>query len=229
MDPGPGEPEYVLASALNESTKGLTYEYGASPASEEKQYGSAAVGRSAISANGNEVAFVTTAVSNLVAPHTPALQVAVRYLDEDRTVLVSRCFECTNTDEPVSVQEGEKTYGALYPGSASKFGFRPPPANGEWEDDPPPGASISADGSTVAWMGEDIGRQAPMLPDETPVALYTEPLWRRIADGIGNPHRARDGRLGSTGPGLHGQRRDRAARPKTSRPTTPARGRSRYW
>jgi len=51
------------------------------------------------------------------------------------------------------------------------------------------GASISADGSTVAWMGQDISRQARMLADEAPPAQYSEPLWRRIANGPEAPTR----------------------------------------
>ena len=60
------------------------------------------------------------------------------------------------------------------------------PANGGWQHGPP-GASISADGSTVAWMGQNIGQQARMLPGESPSPLYTEPLWRRIAPGSRTP------------------------------------------
>jgi len=63
----------------------------------------------------------------------------------------------------------------------------PPPANGKWAKSPPPGASISADGTTVAWMGEDVGQQARMLAGESPPPLYTEPLWRRIAPGSQTP------------------------------------------
>jgi len=203
MEPGAGEPAYILASAVSGSTKGLTYEYGSNPAHEEQQYGSVAVGRSALSADGHEVAFVTSAVSNLVRypqrekeeeekgevprPHTPALQAAVRYLDTHTTLLVSRCYECTNTSEPVSAEANGKAFGAVYPGSASGLEFRPPPVDGNWAQDPPPGPSISADGSTVAWMGEDIGEQARMLPREVPLPLYTEPLWRRIAPGSETP------------------------------------------
>ncbi len=190
MEPAGGEPEYILASAVNGSTKGLTYEYGSDPQEEERRYGSVATGRSAISANGQEVAFVTTAVSNLLTPHTPALQVAVRYLRSEQTVLVSGEYDAATgqtSDEPVSVEEAGRTYGAVYPGVAAHLGFEPVPADGYWAEDPSPGASISADGSTVAWLGEDIDRQAPMLSGEHASALYTEPLWRRIAPGSETP------------------------------------------
>ncbi len=201
MEPGQGKPEYILASAVNGSSKGLTYGY-TNPALDEHKFGSVAVGRSAISADGQEVAFVTTAVSDLLAypqlekaeeekaevpkPHTPALQVAVRYLQTRETVLVSGEYDPASgetTAQPVSEEKGGSTFGAVYPGSSNSLEFRAPSADGNWASDPPPGASISADGSTVAWMGEDIGRQARMLPAESPSPTYTEPLWRRIARG----------------------------------------------
>jgi hypothetical protein len=181
MEPGAGEPEYVLASAVNGSTQALAYEW-TNPSEEEATRGAVATGRSAISANGQEVAFVTTAVSNLAGAQTPALQVAVRYLASEQTLLVSGRYGAASgqtTDEPVS-GEGQ---GAVYAGVAAKVGFGPTPADASWASNPPPGASISADGSTVAWMGANVSEQAPMLPDETTPALYTEPLWRRIAPG----------------------------------------------
>ncbi|HUN78815.1 MAG TPA: hypothetical protein VMU32_07850 [Solirubrobacteraceae bacterium] len=199
MEPGPGEPEYILASAVNGSEKGLAYAY-AEHGGEESKLGSVATGRSAISASGQEVAFVTTAVSNLVRypkleeeeegrgetpkPHTPALQVAVRYLQSKTTRLVSGTYrEGHTSEEPVANGAPGERLGAVYPGASRDLGFGPVPADGYWANDPPPGAAISADGSTVAWMGEDIAQQAPMLPGETPAPLYTEPLWRRIAPG----------------------------------------------
>jgi WD40-like Beta Propeller Repeat len=186
----PGEAgAFTVVSAANGSAEPLAY-HGASTAK-----GASAAGRSAISANGSEVAFVTTAVSNLVAypkleeeergrgetpqPHTPAGEVAVRYIESGRTVLVSRCyFECgeaaaAGASEPVV---GEGQFGAVYPGEPLEFPVIP--ETGQW-----PGASISADGSTVAWMGEELNQQAPALPAETLDPNYTEPLWRRIEPG----------------------------------------------
>jgi Tol biopolymer transport system component len=189
MEPQPGEPEYMLVSAVNGSTEGLTYEYtGSSPMFEEEHYGSLASGRSALSANGQEVAFVTSAVSNLAGPHTPALQVAVRNLDTLETRLVS--VRIGTSDEPVSTQEGEDDYGAVFTGLAGKApAFNPPPSYGEYGATPPLGASLSADGSTVAWMGDDVGQQVALLPAETRTPSYTEPLWRRIAPGSETPTR----------------------------------------
>jgi hypothetical protein len=51
------------------------------------------------------------------------------------------------------------------------------------------GASISADGSTVAWLAQNVGAQATLLPGETVPTTYTEPLWRRIGDGPAAPTR----------------------------------------
>ncbi len=67
-------------------------------------YGSVASGRSALSANGSEVVFVTTAVSNLDGPETPALQVAVRDLDTDSTQLVSVALRPGDRERPRSIR-----------------------------------------------------------------------------------------------------------------------------
>ncbi len=218
-EPSPQPCPFTVVSAPDESAKPLTYEAAGT------FLGSAAVGRSAMSADGREVAFVTAAVSNLVQskqekeaeargqtpqPKTPPLQVAVRYLGTDRTVLVSgRYVEGRTTEEPVSVQEGATTYGAVFPGAGWKFG--PPPPYGQYGKTPPLGASLSADGSTVAWMGADIGEQAQLLPGETRSPTYTEPLWRRIAPGLADADRADHRRLGPNEPRVRGERRARAA------------------
>ncbi|HWY17508.1 MAG TPA: hypothetical protein VNY27_02225 [Solirubrobacteraceae bacterium] len=197
---GPPEPEhqcaFTLASATNGSAKGLTY------ASAEEPYGSVAAGRSALSASGRLVAFVTTSVSNLVlypalekkeaeegktpVPHTPAMQVAVRNLDTQATQLVSAN---RITGAPVSSAESGETYGAVLAGNAGlPPAFTPSPAYAEYGEKSPPGASISADGTTVAWMGDNISEQAQLLPgEENRGPLYTEPLWRRIAPGSETP------------------------------------------
>jgi hypothetical protein len=190
MEPQLGEPEYTLASAVDGSTQGLTYE------SSGRAYGSLASGRSALSANGREVVFVTTAVSNLAGPGTPALQVAVRHLDTDSTQLVSVAYDpatgrpainpTTKQPAPVSSEEGGLAYGAVYSPSLPPQAFKLPTTYGLQS---PVGASISADGSTVAWMGQNISRQAGVLSGEVLPAVYSEPLWRRIADGPETPTR----------------------------------------
>jgi Tol biopolymer transport system component len=169
---------FTLASAADQSSAGLTYDFGGQ---EGFGRGSLASGRSAITADGRHVVFVTTASSNLADPavaDTPPLQVAVRDLDTERTRLVSVQYDQSTrqmTGAPVpTVSEGGITFGAVFhPGNTV-------PAYPEAFD----GASISADGSTVAWMGQDVGKQAGVLQsDPASDAQYTEPLWRRIADG----------------------------------------------
>jgi hypothetical protein len=189
---------YTLVSAVNGKAEGLSYEGSSGD-------GSVAAGRSAISAKGEKVAFVTTAVSNLAAcepgappesacaansseapkPNTPALQVAVRNRVTKETQLVSEEYdpatEAQILDKPVSEREGDTTYGAVYipndePPEFSAFVHR------AYTLPPMIGASISADGTTVAWMGTNVSKQAKMFSNEDE-AKYAEPLWRRIAGG----------------------------------------------
>jgi WD40-like Beta Propeller Repeat len=182
--PQDGEPLYTLASAITVegTTQALSYSYGSSPSSEEVRYGSLAAGRTALSGNGRKVAFVTTAVSDLAGTDTPAMQVAVRDLETDETQLVSVRYPVTGAAEPVSAEANGETFGAVFgAGAAARVpSFAPPPPYGTA---PAVGASISADGSTVAWMGVDIGEQSQLLSGETVAAEYAEPLWRRIDDG----------------------------------------------
>ena len=185
---------FTLASAINGGSQGLSYAYGSNLAFEETHFGSVASGRSALSGDGRDVAFVTTAISNaanagrpapsgLAEPaETPAFQVVVRHLDSRRTELVSvrrdpstggAQLDAFGQPEPVPLaSNGSTRYGAVY-AAASAF---PSP----WA-----GASISADGSTVAWMGEQIAVQAPVIGATENQPTYTEPLWRRIDEGPG--------------------------------------------
>jgi WD40-like Beta Propeller Repeat len=177
---------FTLASAQNGFASGLAYAEPSSPL-----YGALAAGRSALSADGRKVVFVTTAVSSLdgeEAPATPALQVGVRDLDTKTTTLVSVRYDPatglpavsgSGQEEPVSGSEGGTTFGAVFAGA-------PPPrflAPTQYGLTPTVGASISADGSTVAWMGQDVGAQVRTLPGEELRPHYAEPLWRRIAGG----------------------------------------------
>jgi hypothetical protein len=183
----PSQPcPYALASAVNGSAEGLSYEEDSSG-----EYGSVASGRSAISANGQEVAFVTTAISDLAGSSTPALQVAVRDLDSGVTELVSSEYDQstgqTLPNHPVSATEDGTTVGAVY-----SPGVQPPhfPFNNRAYHLPPAvGASINAEGTTVTWMGRDIDQQARMLPDEDVSPFYAETLWRRFASGALTPTR----------------------------------------
>jgi hypothetical protein len=186
---------FTLVSAVNGKSEGLTY--GGLEGS--IRYGAVASSRSAISADGRQVAFVTTATSNLLDPastSTPAMQVVVRDTATRTTQLVSVRDEPASgapavdseTGGPEAVEGGEGYTGAAY----SDAGSRPPEFRGPepYALTPPLGASISADGSTVAWLGVNIAEQAKVLPGEAHLAPpYTEPLWRRVGDGPGAPTR----------------------------------------
>ncbi len=187
---------FTLASAVNGSSVGLSYTYVSNPQFEATHEGSVASGRSALSADGREVAFETTAISNLANPNrtgapvseeaeTPAAQIAVRNLETKATTLVTvRIDQATRSPqlnaagqpEPVPAS-AEGGYGAVYPS-----GTKIPPFPSETTF---AGASLSADGSTVAWMGQQIKEQAPVMPgfDLADEPEYTEPLWRRIGEG----------------------------------------------
>lgn len=172
---------FILVSAVNGSREGATYDY-AKQSEEESRYGSLASGRSAISASGNYVVFETAAESNLLDVPTPAREILLRSVDTDQTTLVSSEYDPqTGTDTgvpvPLTLESGSE-FGAAFPVTAfgnASFG----------------GASISADGSTVAWLGQQIGRQAKLLPGEQAgyKAQYDEPLWRRVSEGPSAPTR----------------------------------------
>jgi hypothetical protein len=190
------EGAYTLASAGGGSSAGLSYEPTGKSASvefEETHYGAIAAGRTALSADGRTVVFVTTAISNLAGSGTPAMQVVVRNLDSEHTELVSvRDDPATGQPlegQPVSSEEAGELFGAVYGGSGQ--GGKPPifADPQPYEPPAPVGASISADGSTVAWMAVDVSQQARLLTGEAPRPSYTEPLWRRVADGEGAPVR----------------------------------------
>jgi Tol biopolymer transport system component len=174
----PSSPTYELASALNNSLQGLTYEGSG---------GSVASGRVALSADGREVAFYTTAKSDLTSglggstegTLTPSGQVVLRNLETMQTTLVS-----TERDP----EKGEMT-DLPVPGGALVEKPQLPLLQG---------AALSADGSTVAWLGANLQSQAPLLPGEKTEIFaesgasefpYDEPLWRRIADGPTAPTR----------------------------------------
>ena len=176
---------FTLASAVDGGEEALTY--GASI--EASRFGSLASGRTALSSDGRKVVFVTTAVSDLLgprppqAPTTPAMQVAVRDLDIHTTQLVSVAAVAGSEPQPVSSLEAGKPVGAVY-----APGLVPPPFEASESyggSSGPFGASISADGSTVAWLGVNVGMQSRALAEESLPLGYAEPLWRRIADGPG--------------------------------------------
>lgn len=191
----PAQPcAFTLVSALSGSRQGLTYE---PPAGEEASYGAMAAGRSAMSANGEKVVFVTTAPSDLQgegAPETPALEVAVRNLKTGATELVSVEYDPTTgkpiiedgVPRPVQPAVSGETYSAVYTASGKTPQFTP---SKPYVLTPQVPASISADGSTVAWLAQDVGEQAPTLAEEPLSPKYSAPLWRRIDDGEEAPTR----------------------------------------
>ncbi len=209
MSVGPqAEGAFTIVSAPSHSSTPLSYETTGSP----EKFGAVAAGRSAISADGSEVVFVTTAVSDLTRypaveaeeaehaegprPHTPALQVAVRDLPTRTTRLVSVRRDATSgapaldpetgEPEPVpAVGEGGRLYGAVSTQTGIPA-FEPIEA---YEMNQHIGASISADGNAVAWMGSQLAAQVPMLSGEALEPNYTAPLWRRIGDGEAAPTR----------------------------------------
>jgi hypothetical protein len=183
-----------------------------------------------LSASGREVAFETTTISNLAnpartepdaveAPETPADEIAVRYLDTDTTALVSARYDpstggpqlnAAGLPEPTPASaEAEGSYGAVYPSGAQTPEF---PIGTTYA-----GASLSADGSTVAWMGQQIAQQAPVLSGADPAdeARYNEPLWRRIGEGELAPTRRVTGGSDPTDPQCQASGEARLTEPPT--------------
>jgi Tol biopolymer transport system component len=205
MEPEAGEPEYELVSALSGSTQSLTYTGSSKPGCPGG--GSAAASRVALSASGREVAFTVIGESDLGATAgagapaptatVPPDQVAMRDLATDTTTLVSATLasqEPGATPEPVpggaalAGEEVDKEVGALGDAGIQEDGAGHPISAST--------ASISADGSTVAWMGVNIPEQAPAAVDDEAQAIgnkytddYDEPLWRRVDAGPAAPTR----------------------------------------
>lgn len=171
---GQAEPErcpFTLVSAVNGSEEGPEYSHG-----ETTDAGSFASGRTAMSENGNEVVFETEAESNLLGVPTPAREILLRNIEKKATTLVSSEYDPqTGTDTGVPVPligEGETAIGAAHRVEQNVSGLIG-------------GASISADGDVVSWLGQEIGRQARLLPREqtTYPIKYNEPLWREVGEG----------------------------------------------
>lgn len=184
----PSSPTYELASAVDGSSLGLAYS-GAG--------GAVASGRVALSADGRQVAFYTTATSDLTSGSaedisTPAGQVVVRNLDTRETILVSAERDPeTGAMTDLPVQGGAIIQRPQLPQLA--------------------GAALSADGTTVAWLGGNVQKQVPLAPGEATAIAgenstspfpYGEPLWRRMADGPLAPTRRIVGGEGSPFTGL---------------------------
>jgi hypothetical protein len=194
------DPAFTLVSANNSSAESLTYVRVAGRSS----CGSAAAARVALSANGQEVAFTVLSPSSLTGAceldeetdtllcPTPAYQVAVRNLATQTTTLVSSTL-ASQGGTPQPVANGAALAGPTVTGIISlKGGGHAQFAVGAST------AAISADGSTVAWMGIEIAAQAPVAqplptipsgPSSYFPDSYAEPLWRRISEGPAAPTR----------------------------------------
>jgi hypothetical protein len=208
MEPPPPAhgPVYQLASALNESEE----EIGFGGCTERSGPGFAIAGAQAapdvaLSADGRHVAFTVLGASNLTAASeecgelrkvecTPPSQVAVRDLETNTTTLVS------------ATPAGRATpNGGAYPSSYSLVTVKNDHVENEsslppfYGDQPTAStAAISADASTVAWLGTNVPEQVPSSAAEIehgvrspppgmsdPLGSEAEPLWRRVADGKG--------------------------------------------
>jgi Tol biopolymer transport system component len=198
-----GQPgAYTLVSALNGSTLGLTYAGTNEGDTKCDGGGSASAAKTAISSDGNRVAFTVLGASDLTTglpteTTTPPDQVAVRTLSTDTTTLVSQTMasEQAGAPEPVDGGAALTNVSATAQADATSASLTTGPAlvNGASVTVPLEAstASISADGTTVAWMGINIPSQAPTAggatgPDAAPTgdpSGFDEPLWRYIAGG----------------------------------------------
>jgi hypothetical protein len=116
----------------------------------------------AISADGQRVVFRTEAPSDLPAQASadvPAGQLFVRDLASDSTALVTAA-----RDAETGQMTGQPAGGAI-------------------------GAAISADGSTVAWTGNNAAAQTRFLAGENPDPIVYYYLWRRAPFGAGEQTR----------------------------------------
>jgi WD40-like Beta Propeller Repeat len=206
-DMGPsGEPlpasapaAYTLASALNGSGVGIAFGTCPNVNGTFAVAGAQAAPAVAISADGRHVVFTVLSTSNLTRGpscaaskplaecplETPASQVAVRDLETKTTTLVS------------STPQGEATPGGgAFPSAESEVVMHAAtsyPNSTVGDQLTGSTAAISADASTVAWLGTNVPLQVPSATDistsglhggnQSPLAFEAEPLWRRVADG----------------------------------------------
>jgi Tol biopolymer transport system component len=152
---------FRLVSARDGGEVPATYQASASPVTGGNPGASTSRGV-AISSDGQHVAFLTEAASNLPAvagTDTPAGQVFVRDLATESTTLVTATRDA-NTEQ----MTGQPAGGAI-------------------------GAVISADGSTVAWTGNNAPVQTRFLAGENTDPSFYSYLWRRGPFGPGEPTR----------------------------------------
>jgi hypothetical protein len=200
----PGAPgAFTLAAALDGSNRGIAFAGCPEVNGSFAVAGAQAAPAVAISADGRHVVFTVLSTSNLTRgsgcplsealaqcpPQTPASQVAVRDLDSETTTLVT------------STPQGEATPGGgAFPSAESETLVQQAtaqPRSFVGEQLTGSTAAISADASTVAWLGTNVPLQVPSATDvqeqglynagrhQSPLGFEAEPLWRRIADGAG--------------------------------------------
>jgi Tol biopolymer transport system component len=148
---------FELVSARDGSEAPAAYEPPGSPSTGGNPGASASRGV-AISADGQRIAFRTEAASDLPArpaTDTPAGQVFVRDLASESTELVTAAREAA----PELMTE-QPAGGAI-------------------------GAAIGADGTTVAWTGNNAAAQARFLGGENTDPTFYYYLWRRAPFGPG--------------------------------------------
>jgi hypothetical protein len=177
---------YTLASALGGTNAGLSYAGSRTPGCPGG--GSASAPRVALSGDGQQVAFTVVGSSNLTTgprggTTTPPAQIAVRDLANQTTTLVSQTLGSVGgSPQPVPG-------GAAMTDDSAGVGPKAGTANADAGDST---ASISLDGTTVAWLGINIPSQTSADPStDAPVGHpneYDEPLWRSLA-GSASPIR----------------------------------------
>ncbi|MCL2769176.1 MAG: hypothetical protein FWD42_03600 [Solirubrobacterales bacterium] len=197
MEPAPGEPEYTLASALNGTSEGITYEEQCSgPAGEFSFYicGAQSAAGVALSADGQQVAFAVLSKSNLAGPGTERSQVAVRDLQSETTTLVTTSAE----NKPVAGGAFPSVQSLAQAGlGGRRVGLGATPGDRYGDQASASTAAISGDGSTVAWLGANVAAQvsaaeaqrSPRLAGYAEGGREVEPLWRRISGGPSAPTR----------------------------------------
>lgn len=152
---------YQLVSARNGGEEPAHYEAPALPSTGGNPGASTSRGV-AISSDGQRVVFRTEAPSDLPAGATtdvPAGQIFVRDLATHSTTLVTAMRDA-NTEQMTEQPAG----GAI-------------------------GAAISADGTAVAWTGDNAVAQTRFLGGENTDPIFYYYLWRRAPFGAGEPTR----------------------------------------
>jgi hypothetical protein len=192
MDKAPGEPgAYTLVAALDGSEEGITFGGCTSSGGGFALAGAQAIPAAALSADGRHVAFTLLSPSNLTSGDGGALttmpsQVLVRDLDSDATTLVTS----TPGGEPVPEGGAFPSNATLLETPAGHEAIALENSQPTFGDEATAStAALSADASSVAWLGTNVGAQVSTAEVERePQAVgarEVEPLWRRIADG---PH-----------------------------------------